>query len=348
MNMNTANERVSPGALQQLAESVLAAHGLNADDARDTAAILVLADLFGLSTHGVSRLVSYTDRLRLGGINAQAQIQVQALAPALLRIDADNAVGPLVGHRAMTAAMQAAEQTGVALALVHGSNHFGPVAPYCHLAAQAGFASIMASNATLSITPWGGKQTRLGNNPIGFAVPNPGGHPVVLDMALSVAARAKIRNAAKAGVPIPEGWATDANGQPTTNAAEALKGFLLPVGGHKGYGLAIMVDLIAGLLSGASYLTKVSSWQDDPDKPQDLGHFFLVIDTRRLGSTEWLAERMRDFAQIIHDTPAADPASPVQLPGEREYARWEAQQAQGILIPTDLLVQLRALSASKA
>jgi ureidoglycolate dehydrogenase (NAD+) len=340
--------RLSTGALTELAQAVLRAHGLDQADASDAAEILVLADLFGLSTHGVHRLISYTERMRIGGIQVQSNIAVETVAPALLRVDGDNAVGPLVGARALRAAMDAAKHTGVALALVRGSNHFGPIVPYCHLAAQEGFATIIASNATSTITPWGGKQTRLGNNPVGFGVPRPGHDPVVLDMALSVAARSKIRNAANAGQAIPEGWATDAQGRPTTSATEALKGFLLPVGGHKGYGLAIMVDLLAGLLSGASYLTRVSSWQDDPDKPQDLGHLFLVINTKFLGDTEWLVTRMQDFADIVHDTPAVDPNQAVQLPGEREYQRMKEQSANGISLPQDLYQQLLALAGQKA
>lgn len=346
--MTQEQHLLSEKALHQLACTVLTAHGMPEADARETADILVMADLFGLSTHGVHRLLSYTERMRLGGIAVRPQIKVEAVAPALLRVDADNAVGPLAGVRALRAAMDAARTTGVALALVRGSNHFGPIAPYCHLAAQAGFASIIASNATLSITPWGGRQTRLGNNPIGFGLPRPGQDPVVLDMALSVAARAKIRNALKAGQPIPQGWATDAQGRPTTDPAAALKGFLLPVGGHKGYGLAIMVDLLAGLLSGASYLTRVSSWQDDPDRPQNLGHFFLLIDTRFLGDADWLAERMQDFSAIVHETPAADPTQPVQLPGEREYRRMHDQRAQGISLSEELHLQLLELARHKA
>ena len=345
--MSTPLHIVGVEELKELVLTILRGHGLREPDAQDVCEILVLADLFGLSTHGVLRLISYTERMRLGGIKVKPHIQVQAVAPALLRVDGDNGVGPLVGMRTLQAAMKAARETGVALALARGSNHFGPIAPYCHLAAQQGFATLIASNASLTITPWGGRQTRLGNNPIGWSVPRPGRDPVVLDMALSVAARGKIRSAAKAGQSIPEGWATDAQGQATTDPHEALKGFLLPVGGHKGYGLAVMVDLFAGLLSGASYLTGVRSWQDDPDKPQDLGHFFLVIDTARLGNSDWLLERMNDFVGIVHDTPAADPAQPVQLPGEREYARMHAQLEQGVGIAQDLYQQLQELALGR-
>ena len=186
--------------------------------------------------------------------------------------------------------MALARETGVGIAFARASNHFGPVAPYSLIAAEAGFASIIGSNASTTIAPWGGRDARLGNSPVGFCVPNPGGQPIILDMALSVVARAKIRNAAKRGESIPPTWATDKDGQPTTDPKAALDGFLLPIGGHKGYGLALIVDLFAGLLSGAAFLTHVGSWSDNPEAPSDLGHFFFVIDASRLGPPE-LARR---------------------------------------------------------
>ena len=335
---------ITEPALQALASRALGALGMNPDDAAYAASILVLADLFGISTHGVSRIVSYGERLRVGGIDPTPPIRVEKVAPALIRVDGANGVGTLVGRRALDAAMAAARETGIAMAFVRGSNHFGPIAPYCHIAAQAGFATMIASNATTTITPWGGKDARLGNNPIGFGMPRPGGDPIILDMAISVAARAKIRRASERGEAIPQGWATDADGRPTTDAVQALKGFLLPIGGHKGYGLALMVDLFAGMLSGASFLTHVSSWQDDPDKPQNLGHFFILIDVSRLATDAERRTRIDDFAGILHSTPAAAVAEPVRLPGEFEYARLHSQRRDGISIPATLLEQLRGIA----
>jgi len=225
---------------------------------------------------------------------------------------------------------------------VRGSNHFGPVSPYSYLAAAQGFATIIGSNATTTIAPWGGTDARLGNSPVGFGVPTPEGHPFILDMAISVAARAKIRNALKSGEPIPGDWATDAQGKPTTDPKAALDGFLLPIGGHKGYGLALVVDLFAGLLSGAAYLTHVKSWEDDPEQPQNLGHFFILIDTTRLGSTEWLAKRMADYAAILHGSKPADPDAPVIVPGEIELGRLERQLVEGIDIGAAQLAMLEA------
>lgn len=339
---------LTEAALAQLAADALRGLGLSQRDAVDASRILVLADLFGVTTHGVSRIESYGERLEIGGIKPQPIIQLEKVAPTITRVDGDNGVGPLVGYRALEAAMEAARTHGVGIAFARGSNHFGPVAPYNFIAAEAGFASIIGSNATTTIAPWGGKDARLGNSPVGFGVPNPGGDPIILDMAISVAARAKIRNAAKKGEPIPSTWATDKDGKPTTDPKAALDGFLLPIGGHKGYGLALIVDLFAGVLSGAAYLTHVKSWVDAPDQPQDLGHFFFVIDTRTLGSTDWLAERMNDFTEILHSTPAADPASPVLVPGEIEMQKLARQRRDGITIDPETLSRLQAYAARAA
>jgi ureidoglycolate dehydrogenase (NAD+) len=336
---------LTEAALAGLATRALAGLGLEARDAADCARILVLGELMGLSTHGVGRIESYGERIDLGGIKARPAIRVERVAPAMARVDGDNGVGPLVGMRALESAMALARETGVGAVFARASNHFGPVAPYSLIAAEAGFASVIGSNATTTIAPTGGREARLGNSPVGFCVPNPGGRPVMLDMALSVVARAKIRNAAKKGEAIPPTWATDREGKPTTDPKAALDGFLLPIGGHKGYGLALIVDLFAGLLSGAAYLTHVSSWSDHPEAPQDLGHFFLLLDASRLGPADWLAARMRDFAAILHDTPPADPAAPVLLPGEIELDRLARHRRDGIALDPVLLAKLEALAA---
>lgn len=336
---------LTEAALAGLAARALVGLGLEASDAADCARVLVLGELMGLSTHGVGRIESYGERIDLGGIKARPAIRVERVAPAMARVDGDNGVGPLVGMRALEAAMALAREAGVGAVFARASNHFGPVAPYSLIAAEAGFASIIGSNATTTIAPTGGREARLGNSPVGFCVPNPGGRPVILDMALSMVARAKIRNAAKRGEAIPPTWATDREGNPTTDPKAALDGFLLPIGGHKGYGLALIVDLFAGLLSGAAYLTRVSSWSDNPEAPQDLGHFFFLFDAARLGPPEWLAGRMRDFAAILHDTPPADPAAPVLLPGEIELDRLDRHRRDGIALDPVLLAKLEALAA---
>ena len=322
----------SESELSRLATRAFQGLGLTEMDAADVVKILVLADLFGLSTHGLSRIESYGERLLVQGIRARPNITVQAPAPALRLVDGDNGVGPLVGMHALRAAMDAARQCGIGMAFARGSNHFGPISPYSLLAAEEGFASVIGSNATTTIAPWGGSDARLGNSPLGFGVPNPGGAPFLLDMAMSVVARAKVRNALKRGESIPDTWATDDKGRATTDPKAALDGFLLPIGGHKGYGLALLVDMFAGLLSNAAYLTHVKSWVDAPDEPQNLGHFFILIDTRMLGSAQWLSERMMDFAAILHDSPPAVAGKPVIVPGEIELKKMAQQRADGIVL----------------
>jgi ureidoglycolate dehydrogenase (NAD+) len=330
--------------LHALASGALRGLGLHAVDARDAARILVLGDLFGITTHGVSRLESYGERLMLGGIKARPDIRVERVAPTIAKVDGDNGVGTLVGFRALEAAMAMAREFGTGIVFARGSNHFGPIAPYSYLAAQAGFASVIGSNSTPTIAPTGGRDARVGNSPIGFGIPNPRGRPIILDMASSVVARAKIRDALKAGRPIPETWAADREGKPTADPKAALDGFLLPIGGYKGYGLALIVDLFAGILSGAAYLTHVQSWIDKPGEPQNLGHFFFLIDTARLGDEAWLAARIEDFAQIVHSTPRADAGIPVLLPGEIELDKLERHRRDGIPIDVHLHDQLIAFA----
>lgn len=346
MNASTATTTLlSEAELTALGVKAFQGLGLTQQDAQDVCRVLVMADLFGLSTHGMSRVESYGERLLVKGINPRPNITLERVAPALVKVDGDNGVGPVVGLRSLQAAMDVARECGIGMALARGSNHFGPISPYSLIAAEAGFASIIGSNATTTIAPWGGTDERLGNSPLGFGVPNPGGAPFLLDMAMSVVARAKIRSALKRGESIPDTWATDRAGLATTDPKEALSGFLLPIGGHKGYGLALVVDMLAGLLSGAAYLSHVKSWVDAPDEPQNLGHFFILIDTKFLGSGEWLASRMSDFAAILHGSPAADPTKPVLVPGEIELGKMAKQRRDGIPIDAELLALLKKHAA---
>lgn len=336
--------KVDKSTLEGLVQASLSKLGVAPDQAADVATVLVLADMMRVHTHGANRVEPYGDRIKVGGINAHARFTVDRVAPAIALMDGDNGLGPAVGMHALKTAMEMAEETGMAGVFVRGSNHFGPIAPYAYLAAQKGFASFICSNATTTIAPTGGKEARLGNNPLGFGFPTPGSDPVILDMAMSVAARAKIRNAAAANEEIPEGWATDAEGRPTTDPKTALKGFLLPMGGYKGYGLSLCVDLLAGVMSNAAYLTHVSSWVDAPNAAQNLGHSFILIDTKKMMPAKDLKSRMTDFEKILHETPATDPQVPVMLPGEREMSYLKNAISDGIYLPASLVEKLRMAS----
>ena len=327
---------------KSLCGAALEAAGARPADAAACVRILLEAELMGISTHGAVRVPDYARRLRGGGIDAHAVPKLERRAPSLALIDGGNALGPVVGLRALEAGLEMARETGIAYVGCRASNHFGAIAPYGRIACEAGFVMLAGTNASTTMPPWGGKALRLGNNPFCVAAPGADGAHFILDMAMSVAARGKIRAALKAGRPIPEGWAADKEGRPTTDPAAALAGFLLPFGAHKGSGLSMAVDLLSGVLSGARFLTDVVTWVDNATEPQGTGHFFVLIDPARLTGRDAYAAAMARFRELIKQTPAADPSEPVLLPGERELARRARALAHGVELPAALLAELRA------
>jgi LDH2 family malate/lactate/ureidoglycolate dehydrogenase len=334
---------VSVERLQHLSNAALTAVGVPTDDAAQVTRVLIEAEMMGISTHGVIRLTPYTTRIRLGGVKAEPRVAIDKRAPSLAVVDGDNGLGPVIGTRALKAAMEMAAETGIAYVGCRNSNHFGAMMPYALDACDAGFVMIAATNAGPTMPPWGGAEARIGNNPLCVAAPVPGGVHFILDMAMSVAARGKIRVAERNKKPIPEGWAVDKDGRPTTDPAAAMRGFLVPFGGHKGSGLSLAVDILAGVITGAGFLTGIASWTEQPKEPQRAGHFFLLIDPARLTGADALAGSMTQFRETIVSTRAADPAAPVLLPGQREQESRRAAVASGIAVPADLLAAVEAL-----
>ncbi len=340
----TSAETIDVPSLTQLSVDAFRNAGLSLGDAEISARILVDADMMGLSTHGVVRIPVYADRMRRGGVDPSAVVSVDKRAPSLAIVHGNNGLGTVVGSRALEAALAMVAETGIAYVGCRNSNHFGALAPYGLKACDAGFILIAGTNASTTMAPWGGKETRIGNNPLCIAAPCADGIHIILDMAMSVAARGKIRAAQKAGLPIPEGWATDGSGAPTTDASEALAGFLLPVGGHKGSGLSVAVDILSGVLTGASFLSDVSSWSENPDAPSGVGHFFLLIDPEKLLGPDAFAVAMDRFKSIVLSTPPASSTSPVVLPGQREQERRRAAKKDGVRVPGDLLASIKQLA----
>lgn len=340
----TASESVEVASLMRLAVDALRFAGVTPDDAACSAAILVDADTMGIATHGVVRVPEYAHRLRIGGVDAKAVVDIDRRSPALAIVDGNNALGTVVGTRALETALDLVTADGIAYVGCRNSNHLGALAPYALRACDAGCLLIAGTNASTTMAPWGGREARIGNNPLCIAAPSADGEHFILDMAMSVAARGKIRAALRRGDPIPQDWAVDASGRPTTDAQAALEGLLRPVGGHKGSGLSMAVDILSGVLSGAGFLANVSSWSQNPAAPSRIGHFFVVVDPDRLIGSGALAEAMREFKQTVLDTPAADDSKPVMLPGQIEQARRRAAMENGVPIPADLLDRLKSLA----
>lgn len=333
---------VAPEALQDFVARIFAGHGVPQPDAQRTAACLVEADLRGVASHGVGRVPIYTERLRRGLINPRPALDLQALTPVAARLDADNALGFVAATRAMDEAIGMARGSGLGMVLVHRSTHFGMAASYLLQAVRAGYAAFVFTNASPSMPVWGGRTLFLGTSPFAFAAP--GGDtqpPIVLDMATSVVARGKIRRAAQKGEAIPAGWALDAQGQPTTDAAAAYEGLILPLGGPKGSGLSLMMEVLGGVMSGAAFGGEVRNQYTDFDAPQDVGHCFLALRPElAVGMTDY-RRRMDALVQRAKACPRLDPAREILMPGEPEARLERERRERGLPLPPEDLALLR-------
>jgi len=253
----------------------------------------------------------------------------------------------VVGAKALEIAITKAIQSGIGFVTVGNSNHFGAMAPYGFAATVAGLILISGTTASPSMTPFGGRDLKLGNNPMGFAAPRKGGAPFLLDMAMSIAARGKMRKLRDAGEPMPLGWALDADGNPTTDAQAGLEGFIQFIGGHKGYGLALAMDVLSGVLSGGRFLDDVGDmWAED--EPQGVSHFFIALNPATVMERDIFDERMAAFADKIKQSAPFAEGGEVLLPGEIEYRTMEIRRLDGIPLVTELLARVRALADGAA
>ncbi|MCY0882074.1 MAG: Ldh family oxidoreductase, partial [Firmicutes bacterium] len=302
------------------------------------------ADLTGRSTHGVSRLPTYVERIRSGLINPSPQVAWQQTG-ALSSVDGDNGLGPVAAWQAVELAMDRARVLGVGLSLVKDSNHCGALSAYCDAAARQGFVLLALTNASPAMPPWGGKTPIFGTNPIALGFPRqPTDAPLVIDLATSVVARGHIFEALRRGESIPAHWAIDQAGNPTTDPQAALLGAVLPMGGAKGYALALIVDLLSGVLSGAGYGSLVGSIRPEDGQIGNVGHFFLAINPQMLASAEVMRERLAVLEQEIYAAAATDAQHPVRLPGDRAQKEYAQQKQHGIRLDQPLIAGLQQLA----
>lgn len=337
---------LTEAALTKLATGAFERAGVRRDMARDAAEILVLAEMMGIGTHGVSRVGAYVERIRAGGVDPDAEPMIAAPAPALRHVDGQNGLGPAVAARAVRSAMAAAREVGVGAAFCHRSTHLGALAPLLLIAAEAGYAAVCMTNTAPMIAPAGGRTPVIGNSPLGFAIPDAGGGHVILDMALSVAARSKVRRAAARGEAIPETWATDASGLPTTDAAAAMQGLMQAIGGAKGANLALCIDLLAAGIAGASILSEVPNANVRANAVANVGHLFIVIDAAKIAPPVALAERLEDARRMVGGGGAMDPDAPPRLPGARALAALGKAREIGVQLSDEVHETLKALAAA--
>lgn len=328
--------------LEAAVAGIFAGLDVPAQDAATVAHYLVLADLRGVGTHGISRIPVYADRLRRGLVRARPDIRVTHPMPAAAHVDGDDGLGFVVARRAMQEAIAAAERCGIGMASVRNSAHFGMAAAYLLEAIDAGHAAFVFTNASPSMPVWGGRTPFLGTSPFAFGAPGgEGSPPIVLDMATSVVARGKIRRAMQAGEPIPAGWALDIDGRETTDARRAYEGIVLPLGGAKGSGLSLMMEVLAGVMSGAAYGGKVGDQYRDLDRPQNVGHSFIAFRPSLFLGEDAYRTRMDDLVSRARACPRVDDDQPILMPGEPEANRMKTRLAEGIPLTAADLAMLR-------
>ncbi|MGH6946870.1 MAG: Ldh family oxidoreductase [Kiloniellales bacterium] len=316
---------VAADPVRKFVSALLAAKGLPPDDAGIVARCLVRADLRGVDTHGITRLPGYLDRLQRGLINSRPALQPKAVTAAVAQLDGENGFGFVVATRAMAAATEIAGRTGIGLVSANRSTHFGMAANYLLQAVEQGFIALVFTNASPAMPPWGGRSALLGTSPFAAGAPGGANGPFILDMAPSVAARGKIRKALRLGQKIPADYALDKDGRTTTDPARALEGVVLPIGGPKGSGLSMLMDILGGVISGAAFGGDVGDQYKAFDRPQDVGHFFLAMKPDLFMGLEAYRSRMDELLDRIRSAPRAEGFDEILIPGEPE-ARQEAQR----------------------
>lgn len=329
-------------ALVAFGAKLFVSTGMPEGHAETIATDLVKANLRGIDSHGVSRIPMYLERLRAGLVNPTPDIRVKHVAGAVSEIDADNAMGFIPSHMAMGEAVRLAEKNGIGLVGVHRSTHFGMGALYALQAIEAGYISMIFTNSSPAIAMWGGRSAFLGASPIAAGVPAGKHPPYVMDMAMTVIARGKIRLNAMRGEPIAPGLALDAEGNPTTDAAKAFEGVCLPFGGVKGSVLATLMDLMSGVFTGANFAGDVKSLYFDHSEPQNVGHLFFAIKPDLFMSLSAYEARMDVYHDRIKSLPRAAGVDEVLMPGEPEQRREAERLASGIPITDNVIADLAA------
>lgn len=303
------------------------------------------ADLIGQDGHGVFRLPQYIKRIQAGGINVTPDINVVEERTATAVVDGDNGLGHLVMSHATELAMQKAAKTGVAWVGARFSNHAGPASLYAMMPLREDMIGLyVAVGSANHLPPWGGTEMLLSTNPIAVAIPSISNPPVVLDMATTVAAYGKVKTAAQRGETMPEGWMIDREGQPLTDPARASEGFLLPIGGPKGYGLSLVFGILAGTLNGAGFGRDVVDFNADSQSVTNTGQFVIALDIKAFTDVDKFKQGIDEIYKQMKSSPLLPGYDEIRLPGERLAAVTKARTEGGIPIATQLGKNLAELA----
>ena len=334
--MPPATRPIALDDLTRLVTTIFVRAGLPDADAALVARCLVEADLRGVRSHGTMRIPDYVRGIKAGNINPRPNVQVTADSGATAVVDGDAGMGFVTADVAMRLAISRAREFGVAAVGLRNGRHSGTMAYWAQLALEHGFIGFATTNAGMNMAPWGGKDKIVGNNPFAIAVPTRTPFPMVLDMATSVAAGGKLDMAILRGEQIPLGWALDSAGNPTTDPMVGRKGSLLPVGGPKGYAMAVMLDVLAGVLTGARFGGMLGA--------PGAGQFYLALDVERFMPLPDFLDRMDQLIAQIQASALAPGADRIYIPGEIEHEKAARGRKEGLPLEESLIAELRALA----
>ena len=288
--------------------------GVRSKEAEIVADCFATADVFGVTTHGISILQSHIERVKRGGYNLAPNLAVLKETSAFAVIDGDNSFGPVSARYCLDYAVEKVKDVGVFTVFGKNNNTFGPAFYYSLKAAEAGCIAIVTSNSPAQMAPFGGKEKMLGTNPFSAVIPVPEEEPIIIDFATSIVAKSKFKEYAQNNMPLPNGWALDKEGNPTNDANEGIQGFILPMAGFKGYGLSMLIDILSGLLSGSAYLNGVGRFYSNDNQSMNIGFQMLVIDPRQVLGEEY-DDCIKEYVFSLRESQRADNKN-IVLPGD--------------------------------
>jgi ureidoglycolate dehydrogenase (NAD+) len=345
MNKSPTNARVSRKALDTFCVEAMRRAGMTEADARVTAEVLVTTDTWGTHTHGTKQLRNLLKNFRDGRMDVRASAELTGEGPGWARFDGHASMPMPTSVRAMETAVAKAKTTGIAIATVNNSGHYGAAGYYAWLATQHDMIGMSFSNVDPGVAVPGSRGSVLGTNPLAYAVPAGKERPVLLDIATSVVAASKIYALRDLGKRLPEGWVVDGEGVPTTDPTLYPQvGAMLPMAGHKGYGLAFLVEVLTGVLGGGAFGNLVRSWVIGPVLPVNQSHSFIAIHVEAFEPVAEFKARMDTLIRQIKDAPKAKGSDRIWLPGEKEGECREEALAKGIALPADVRASLKGLA----
>jgi len=332
--------------IKKTVKNIFKNYNLNNKHATISAEYLIKAELVGAPSHGLARLKMYCERIKKKIINPKPKIKIKKISQSIAHIDGNNSIGFVVADIGIKVAIKSAKKTGIGLVAIKNSGHYGLSSFYAEQAVKKNLMVLCFTNAPPAIAPYGARKSLFGTNPICFGTPSGNKIPFILDTSVSMINRGKIRVAAKLGQKIPLGVALDKLGQPTTDAKKALKGVQLPIAGFRGSGLAWMVDIMSGVLTGANHGGKVKDPFDDFTGPQNIGHLFLVLKPNLFVGKNYI-KRIKENIKAIKKLPKIKGVKEILYPGQGMNSRYKRNLKKGIVIQKNILEDLNKLNAIK-